>query len=309
MGKSSQPSPPDTTAAAWQQGELSNQNTGNAFALSNPNTSSVYGSTTYSNPQLDQYNQQMQQWMAGGKHGDAPIYPTLTPGSTTMTTTLSPQQQALFNAQQGALGTLAGGVQGLAGQVAQNPNSINLTGLPNASQGASDIQGNVVNALYGQQKALLDPQWQQTQQSLESQLAAEGLQPGTQAYQNAMTNFANQKQQAYQSAMDSATGQGTQAGYLAQQENIAGANQGIQQQMLQQQFPMSQLQALLGMTQPQGPAMQGTSGAGVAQTPDLLNAMEQQYQNSLASSNASNAQFGNTLGTLGQLGMMAALLA
>jgi len=67
------------------------------------------------------------------------------------------------------------------------------------------------DALYEANKQYLDPQFAQAQSKLESQLANQGITRGSEAYNNAMLNFNNQKQQAYTDARNQAIGQGTAA--------------------------------------------------------------------------------------------------
>ena len=67
------------------------------------------------------------------------------------------------------------------------------------------------DALYQANTQYLDPQFAQAQSKLESQLANQGITRGSEAYNNAMLNFNNQKQQAYTDARNQAIGQGTAA--------------------------------------------------------------------------------------------------
>ncbi len=68
-----------------------------------------------------------------------------------------------------------------------------------------------VDALYNANTQYLDPQFAQSQAKMESQLANQGITRGSEAYNNAMLNFNNQKQQAYTDARNQAIGQGTAA--------------------------------------------------------------------------------------------------
>ena len=68
-----------------------------------------------------------------------------------------------------------------------------------------------VDALYKANTQYLDPQFAQSQAKMESQLANQGITRGSEAYNNAMLNFNNQKQQAYTDARNQAIGQGTAA--------------------------------------------------------------------------------------------------
>lgn len=95
-------------------------------------------------------------------------------------------------------------------------------GLGDKLNNSSQIQTNLglnptllnqqaTDALYKANTQYLDPQFGQSQSKLESQLANQGITRGSEAYNNAMLNFNNQKQQAYESARNQAIGQGTAA--------------------------------------------------------------------------------------------------
>jgi hypothetical protein len=73
------------------------------------------------------------------------------------------------------------------------------------------LNQNTTDALYKANTQYLDPQFAQNQAKLESQLANQGITRGSEAYNNAMLNFNNQKQQAYTDARNQAIGQGTAA--------------------------------------------------------------------------------------------------
>jgi hypothetical protein len=73
------------------------------------------------------------------------------------------------------------------------------------------LNQNATDALYKANTQYLDPQFAQSQAKMESQLANQGITRGSEAYNNAMSNFNNQKQQAYTDARNQAIGQGTAA--------------------------------------------------------------------------------------------------
>jgi hypothetical protein len=135
------------------------------------------------------------------------------------------------------------------------------------------------DAAYQQQTQYLDPQFSQGRQQLTQQLADQGLQPGTEAYDRAMGDFNRQQQMAYQSAQTSAVqagnaqeqslfGQSLGAGQFAnaaQGQMFGQALQGgefanqAQQQMFGQGFNQANLynQAVLGSANQNLQAMQG----------------------------------------------------
>lgn len=249
----------------------------------------------------------------GGSSGGEMPMPNLpniytTPGQMSESVNLSPQEQALLNSQQSSQLGLSAAGNNILGAMGNVTGQLNTAALPNATQGADSINNNVVNALYNQQTQYLDPQFSQEQSQLQSQMAAQGLNSNDTSYGNAMTNFNNQKQQAYGNAMESAQAQGTQAGLAATQENIGGANLGMQEQQLEQMMPLQEIQQILGMTSPQMPVANGMAGASTAQSPNLMEALQSQYAGQLGNYNAQAAQSDNTMSTLGSLGMLAYMM-
>lgn len=245
MSKPSAPAAPDPTVTAAAQ-TASNQATATTNAeLNRVNQYTPYGSSTYN--------------VTGTNPDGTPEY--------SQTTSLSQPQQNLLNmTQQGeqtlgqtALGQLSNvqstygqpfNASGLpqvtgsvpsAGGVQSSFDTSNLPGITsqvNGGQSYQDAIQQAQNAAYQSQTQYLDPQFQQGQQSLNAQLANEGLQTGNTAYDNAQTNFANQKQQAYQGAQDAAVsagdteqntlyGQGLSSANLQNSANLQGYNEAL----------------------------------------------------------------------------------
>lgn len=291
MGKSS-PSPPaapDPAATSAAQ-TASNQATALYNAgLNNPTTTTPLGTSTYT---IDSSN---------------PNQPT-----STQNITLSPVEQKLFDQsnqnilQQGqTAGTALNNVTGLFNT------PYNLQGnVPSTLSGGDqqkDLQ-NAQNALYGQQTQYLDPQFQQAQQQLDSQLANQGIVPGSAAYQTAEDNQARQKQQAYQSAMNQATSGG--AAYQAQLAQTGLANQAQQAQLYTQQYqePLSLYSSLISGTQPTLPQFAGANTSQAAPT-NVLGAYQNAYNGQLNNYNtqvgSANSQLGGAASLLGSLGSAA----
>jgi len=67
-------------------------------------------------------------------------------------------------------------------------------GIPTADQ---QTRQNAQDALYGMQRQYLDPQMQGKRANMEAQLANQGITPGSEAYQGAMQQLAQEEQQAY----------------------------------------------------------------------------------------------------------------
>lgn len=158
------------------------------------------------------------------------------------------------------------------------------------------------DAAYAAQTQYLDPRFQQGQTSLESQLANQGLVPGTQAYDNAMKNFNLSKNQAYSDASNQSILTGQQIGTQMLQNQLAtvGAKANLYGQ--QATLPISQLQALAGLVPGNtGVAQSASSPANIAQ------AFQNQYQGQLNAWNSNVASQNSTMGGLFGLGGMGLL--
>jgi hypothetical protein len=91
----------------------------------------------------------------------------------------------------------------------------------------------LTSQLYEQQTKLLDPQMQREQAKIENQLANQGITRGSEAYNNAMQDFARQKESAYGTARTNAINQVMNAGsqlYNAQLQGIQTQNAALGQQ-------------------------------------------------------------------------------
>ena len=75
-----------------------------------------------------------------------------------------------------------------------------------------------IEANYAQATSRLDPQWQQRGQAFQSQMANQGLDPGTQAFDASQGNLDRARNDAYSSAMRGAIGEGNQAQVVQQMQ-------------------------------------------------------------------------------------------
>lgn len=115
--------------------------------------------------------------------------------------------------------------QGPGGQWTMN------LGLPGQVQNAfASLQGNMesaagwdpteqiqqaINANWDQSRSRLDPMWQQKNQAFQSQMANQGLDPGTEAFGASADTFGRQENDAYQTALRGAIGQGNETARTA----------------------------------------------------------------------------------------------
>lgn len=264
---SSPPPAPDYTAAANAQGAANVDTARVQGAINNPNEVGPYGSRT---------------WQADPAGGDR----------STVTTTLSPDEQAKLNLSNSSqiqgltslnnnMGkvdqalsssyTLPGSattsfdpkyVGGAGGQTQLDPSmanvpglqgDVNLSGVPGLPGSADDIRNRAEAASYSREQRMLDPQYQQQQAAMASNLANQGIRPGSEAFKQAMDDFARQRDSAYGDARDRAIllggqesdrsfGQdmsrhqvGTQDVYNRSNFINAARNQGVNENLAQQQ--------------------------------------------------------------------------
>lgn len=246
MSKSSQqpPAPPDPSVVAAQ---TTGSNINTAIANKALNLTDVYNplsSTTYT---------QNGSTNVGGVN--VPTYAE--------NTTYSPMVQSLLTGAENLQST-GQDIQGKTQGIAENsllPTATTLAGETSAatkpldfnSTNNSFVQGGPVgvnqagaNAAYGTSKSFLDPQWNQQQMDLTDQLSHQGLKPGDDAYERAMTNFNNSKNQAYSVAQNNAITTGSQIGSNMFNMALQGQNQNVGQQQLAQQNPIQLLAQLYG---------------------------------------------------------------
>lgn len=214
------------------------------------------------------------------------------PGGLSQTTTLSPQQQQLYNQYTqlqggalGAAGTALGNATGALGQSLTPPTLGTSAGY---DQAATD-------AAYGQATSRLDPQWAQNTEHQESALANQGLNPNSAAYQNSMTLFNQSKNDAYTSAQNQATVTGANLGIQQGQFDNTALQQGFQNQAYAQNQPINQLTGLLSLGQVGSPQGVSYTPAQVGQT-DVTGAYGLQtaqnnanYQAQVANQNSTNS--------------------
>ncbi len=182
----------------------------------------------------------------------------------------------------------------------QRMNTSGLPQLPNADQ---DYAKKISDSLYQQSTQYLDPQFAQSKESLDADLANKGLVPGTQAYQNALMNYNNEKQRAYADARNQAITGGVNAmqslygmglgGYnaaantAATQAQIGNQQAGVQNAAQNQLFGQGMSNAQL-----QNQAQQQRFNQGLLSGQFGNEAQQQAFQQGLASQQAQNAALG-----------------
>ena len=287
------PTPPNPQQVAQAQTQ-SNLQTATANAeLNRVNTSTPYGSLNYN--------------ITGYNKDGTPIYGA--------SVNLSPQQQQLYNLgttgqiAEGntALGMLSG-VQGLQ----KGFNASTLPGITSqVTNGANNPQAiqDAERAAFNTQEQFLQPIQQQDQTKLDDQLRNQGLQPGSEAYNNAEQVLRNSQNQQTQSALNSAVtaGQGEQNTLYGQ--GIAGANlqntsnaQALGQALQLRELPLNEFNALQSGSQVHQPNFPTTPSANVAPTDissDIYNSYQGQLNTYAAQMGAQNSMNAGLFGLLG----------
>ncbi len=257
------PAPVDPVATANAQGAANKETAIATSQLSNPNVNNWMGSQQVS-------------------YSNDPLTGNPVP---TVNQTLLPQQQQLFNAQQGMSQQLAG-----IGQTGLNQVGQQLSTPIDSQSGQA-----AANKAYGELTARLDPQWTQATNQQETQLRNQGVAPGSEAYDNAMRTFNQGKNDAYSQAQLTAQ----QLAPQTQSMDIAG-----------QSALLNELNAIRTGSQVSAPQFQQFQGSQVAPT-NVLGA-QQMYQNGLmnnynaqtGSANSSNAATMGLIGTAAMGAMM-----
>jgi hypothetical protein len=133
-----------------------------------------------------------------------------------------PRQQRIDTSRQGTptlnanMGANAGDIQG----------GLNFGGVQGVDK-ATDTRARAEDAIYKSATSRLDPQWQQRQSSLETDLANRGISQNSEAYTRAMRDFDTGRNDAYsQAQMAAITGGGAEA------QRDFGMDLGLRQQQV-----------------------------------------------------------------------------
>lgn len=225
---------------------------------------------------------------------------------------LDPRLQAALESQMGITQSNSALAQRLSGQLGdtlgqpmQSPElqtSLDYSGLQALSD-PTDVRNRAEDALYSRATARLDPQWNQREEQMRARLANQGLDPGSEAYTNAMGDLNTARNDAYSSAMnDAITGGGAEAsrqfgmdlssrqqGASEIQNAAAFGNQSLGQQygydLQARELPLNEISALLSGGSVQMPNFTGAPSGGNYQA-----AGQQGYQSALDAYNAQQGQ-------------------
>ncbi len=228
----STPSPPDPMETAQAQGQMNKETAIAQYGLGATNQITPTGNLTY---------EQTGMWP-----DETPHY--------TATQTLSPNQQALLTGGE----NLSLGMLNVAGNQLGNV-SDTLSQPLDLSNSATE------SYLFNLGRTQLDPYYEDQQAALETQLANQGLAPGSEGYQTSMDNFAKQEADAYNNLL------------------LSGHQTATNDILTQRQEPLNELSALMAGGQVQQPNFQQTPQPGVTPV-DYTGLVNQQYQAELQNS-------------------------
>lgn len=252
MGKQSAPPTPDLSGAAKETAAGNLENSRLATKANRVNYNTPYGRLNYTQDPNDQ-----DLWTAN--------------------VTLDPQQQQLLDQQNRSALGLAGLQEQALGRVQDTLSK------PFDYGSVQDVQDQAYKGFTSR----LDPQWNQRQAALETQLANQGIARGTEAYTNAMRDFNFGRNDAYQQAQIGAINTAPQTFQLAS----ALRNQ-----------PLNEQSALRTGSQVTNPTFTPVPQQATTAGPDMLSAANMGYQAQLGGVNAANQASANMMGGLMGLG-------
>lgn len=287
------PDPPDPNVQAAAQG-ASNVRTARVQAqLNRPNVYTPYGSTTWERwPGSNKYTQRIT---------PKPIVERLINKDLRQSEALS---DSTNDAMRRVGSTFRQGVDYDSAPRVRTPEELLASGMAATPQSDAETYQKVSDSVYNQATSRLDPRFEQAQSQMNSQLAAQGITQGSEAYNREVDNFNQAKNDAYNQAQYSATQQadsvlqnqfqrGMASAQLPNQlarQNYAlerGARQDyIGEQMDNRQMLLNELNALRTGAQVNnqpvaGQGAQGMSQVGVDGVP-VGQYMNQAYQGNLA---------------------------
>lgn len=192
------------------------------------------------------------------------------PDKWSSTVTLSPEVQAIVDQKLAAQGQNYDALQSYLQNI-QN-NSL----IPKAPVNAG---------MTGQQAlmARLDPTWNTSEDALRTRLANQGVNPGTEAWENEFRNFSQGRNDAYNQA----------ALYGINLDNQARATA-----LQEQQLPMAAISNYVNGTQTPYPTFSNYAQQANAAAPDLMGAQQAQFQGQLGAYNANQASQSNMMSGL-----------
>lgn len=324
MKGSSPPAAPDYVGAARAQGAANVDAAKVEGKINNPNVISPYGTQTVQWGNIDQakfdqaqnhykfFQESLPQWQnflennrqnlgpaeiamyenniaqaISGKAPNPEDFRTKNTDQATITQTLSPEQQKIYDQQVGnqqGLGSLAnqgiGAARGIIGS------KVDYSGAPAAPGDYNSLRQSVYDAMMSRPNEDLAIKRDNTN----SDLIAAGIRPGSKAYDNQMNMINRQQNDAQQQAIINAGNQTQQAYGMDMQSR----QQGLAEQLAQRQVPLNEITALMSGSQVSNPfQMPGYAQNANVQAAPVYNAAQQAGQYGTDVYNAQQAARGN----------------
>lgn len=258
------PAQPDYVAAAKATAEGNLANTRAQLAANRVNQVTPYGGVQYTQSGTDQYGN--------------PTY--------TATQNLSPEQQNILKAQQGVTqGALNAANAGMGNvQNALTQGSVDMSKLPSYGINPGETYSDAI-------MRRLQPQMAQDKEMFDSQMANQGIAPGTQAYENAARVF----QQGQNDKQVAAITGGMNVGLNANQQAFGQAQTNLN-------TPVNLMNAVRQGSQVTNPSYVNPASMGSTAGPDYSTAAQQGYNAALGNYNAQQAAGSNYMSGLMGLG-------
>lgn len=272
-GSSSPPPPPDPAATARAQGAANREAAIAQAELNMINQNTPFGSLSFE--------------QTGESEEGNPLY--------TATQTLSPEQQAIQDQNNQAALTFGQTanqqLNAVSGTLSQ---PLDYSGLGPAPTLNEATRQSVADSMM----ARIDPRFEEDRQRLDTQLANQGIVPGTVAYDRAIDELNRQRTDARLAVDSAALGQASQLYGL----EAAQRNQGINELIQQRSVPLNELSAMLTGSQVQAPTFVNPPQTAIS-APDVLGATYGSYNGQLNAYNAAQQRAAaNTQGLYSLLG-------
>ena len=238
----SAPKPPDPMQTAQAQSGMNRDTAITQQMLNMTNQVTPWGSLNYNQTGTSKFKDSQGNWV------ETPTY--------TATTTLSPEQQAIFKKSQEAQGNLAG--------LAADQSAFLQDYLKEPFEFNNQDAANWAYDLGAQR---LDPRFEQQEGALRERLIAQGIRPGTSAWDREMTGLGQTKNDAYNQLM------------------LNGRQQAFGEALQMRNQPINEISALLSGSQVSSPQFQSTPQTGVGGV-DYTGLVNNKYQADVQSHNS-----------------------
>lgn len=225
----------------------------------------------------------------------------------TRTTSLDPISQATLEAQQNlglGLTSIAAEQVGRVSDTIGQP--LDFSGLPAAPQADEAARSRIEDALFSRQTSRLDPRFEDEQSRLDTLLANQGIQRGSETFSSEQERLSRQQNDALDLALSNAI-----SGAAGEQSRLFGLeqsarNQGLTELLTQRNQPINDIGALLSQSQLNIPNFGAIPQVGVA-PPDVLGAQALSLNQQNANLQRQQQLQNNLFGLGGSLGAAAIL--